>query len=237
MPRLKGSSSSRSHKKHVRGNKGDAKATKKSVDIVSEKDVFNFDMPLDRMTDICRLCNGDQIDGEIMQRSFQIVGADDEPDIYERHNTEAGDTLDPESIWAARYSLQGKYRSFTHFYCALYCPLVEYYGVSWSNLRKEIVRGRCLQCYVCHEKGSTIKCSSTRCNYTVHLPCALKEGFVPTRFVATPGYFCPTHLKVNEEEELKLDSIVETDLSAGREVIPLIMKNDIDDLPFPTNFE
>ena len=71
----------------------------------------------------------------------------------------------------------------------------------------------------------------------MHFPCALREGYTPSRFQALPSYYCPTHTKANEEEEKRLDRIVQFDLSLGREKIPVIMSNEVDDSPFPKNFE
>lgn len=238
MSRVRSDRNGRSHKKHVQGNHREAKSTKTISDCYDcEVDIFDFEVPINRMTDLCRMCNGDQIDGELMQKSFPLCSvADDEGDSCDLQAS-TDDLRDPENVWVSKYSLKQKHRCFVHYNCALYSPQASYDGLNWSNVRKEMVRGRCFECYNCHKKGPTLKCSVGRCSYIVHFPCALKEGYTPSRFQALPLYYCPTHTKTNEEEEKRLDRIVLYDMSLGREKIPVIMVNEVDNLPFPTEFE
>lgn len=235
----------RAHKKHLKGNRPDVRAKKGEFEV--EIDVFDKGLPINKMTDICQLCKGDHYDGELMHKNFSLLagggggggcGGGDEDD-READATKKVDMLDPEGIWASQYSIKSsnKRRSFVHFDCALYAPQISFNGLEWSNIRKEILRGSTLSCYHCHKKGSTILCSQPRCNYIVHLPCAIKEGFLPSRFVNTCGYYCRIHSKTNMDAETHLDKLVESDASLGRETIPVTMKNTIDDLPFPNGFE
>jgi Pre-SET motif/PHD-like zinc-binding domain len=227
----------RAHKKHLKGNRQDVRAKKGEFEV--EIDVFDKGLPINKMTDICQLCKGDHFDGELMHKNFSILGGGGDEDDGEADATKNVDMLDPEGIWASRYSIKSsnKRRSFVHFDCALYAPQISFNGIEWSNIRKEILRGSTLSCYHCNRKGSTILCSQPRCNYIVHLPCAIKEGFLPSRFVNTCGYYCRIHSKQNMDVETHLDKLVELDASLGRETIPVIMENGIDDLLFPTGFE
>ena len=238
MPRARSDRNGRAHKTRHQGNHSEAKSTKPSSDCYEcEIDVFDSELPINKMSDLCRMCGGDHIDGELMQKSFPSSSiADEEGDNFDQQ-ADTNPIRDPENIWVSRFSLKNKNRCFIHYNCALYSPQASFDGIKWSNVRKEMMRGRCFECYNCRKKGPTIKCSAGRCTYIVHFPCALKEGYTPSRFQALPNYYCPTHTKANEEEEKRLDRIVQFDLSLGREKIPVIMSNEIDDSPFPTNFE
>ena len=226
----------RAHKKHLKGNRADAGAKKGEFDV--EVDVFDESLPINKISDICMLCKGDHFDGELMHKTFAaLCGPDD--DEGESEAAKPSTFLDPEGIWASQYSLKNisKRRSFVHFDCALYAPQISFNGVDWSNIRKEILRGNTLSCYHCHQRGSTILCNQPRCHYIVHLPCAIKEGFLPSRFVNTSGYYCRIHAKENSEVEKELDRQVAADISSGREAIPVLIKNNVDELAFPQAFE
>jgi Pre-SET motif/PHD-like zinc-binding domain len=225
----------RVHKQHLKLNRVDVGAKKAGFAV--ELDVFDKNVPINKMTDICQLCKGDHFDGELMHKRFTSLEGSGEHEDGERES--CPDELDPEGIWASRYSIQNNSnrRLFVHFNCALYAPQISFNGVTWSNMRKEIQRGNFLSCFHCRKKGSTILCSQTRCNYIVHLSCAVKEGFRPSRFVNTAGYFCRIHAAENSAVEKELDKQVESDISLGRETIPVIKRDDSEDTPLPQGFE
>ena len=225
----------RVHKKHLKCNRVDVGA--KKGEFAVELDLFDKTIIINKMTDICQLCKGDHFDGELMHKRFTSLEGSGDHEEVERES--CPDELDPEGIWASRYSIQNNSnrRLFVHFNCALYAPQISFNGLTWSNMRKEILRGNFLSCYHCHKKGATILCSQPRCHYIVHLSCAVKEGFRPSRFVNTAGYFCRTHAAENSAIEKQLDEQVESDISLGRETIPVIKRDDSEDTPLPQGFE
>lgn len=225
----------RVHKQHVKCNRVDVRA--KKGEFAVELDVFDKNILINKMTDICQLCKGDHFDGELMHKKFTSLEGSGEHEDGERES--CPDELDPEGIWASRYSIQNNSnrRLFVHFNCALYAPQISFNGLTWSNMRKEILRGNFLSCFHCRKKGSTILCSQPRCNYIVHLCCAVKEGFRPSRFVTTAGYFCRFHTAENSAVEKQLDKQVESDISLGRETVPVIKREDSEDTPLPQGFE
>jgi hypothetical protein len=233
----------REHKKRVNGLRSDANSTKKLK--ISDKNKIKIDevdlsKPIDRMNDICCLCKGDHYDGELMKKNFHDSNVNHEDEDNEIDPNAKDSFLDPEKIWALLYSLQYKSscRIFFHYHCA-YSSLETFHDKnSWFGLRHENWRGSQLDCSRCRKKGATIKCGMSRCNYIVHFPCAIKDGLIPSRFLSSlEDFYCQCHQNINAEKEHQLDLQLLSDLSRGRELMPVIIKNDIDDTPFPSDFE
>ncbi len=108
---------------------------------------------------------------------------------------------DPTEVWISRYSISSSNRRiFVHFHCALACPRVWFTGTEWRNVRREIIRGSSMICTGCGLKGATIGCMVDRCTTVLHLPCAIKEGYLQLRYNAM--FYCQDHrLKLKQETE------------------------------------
>ena len=182
--------------------------------LIWEEDVFYPEMMLDKTKDICSMCGGDNAIGAHLDQSLRMIPEYDDLDAVDVDDAE-NSILDPEGIWASRYSLSKATRVFVHYYCALYSPLAGFHGDKWCNLRKEILRGRCLKCNHCQLSGATLKCANKKCQYGVHLTCMLNEGYEPTRSPKHQTFFCKkcSDLRCKEEEEIETKAM--EDLSSG----------------------
>jgi hypothetical protein len=147
--------------------------------------------------------------------------------------------LDPDGIWASRFSLGSskRRRIFVHFFCALYSPRTWFTGDAWCNLKKEVYRSSGLACKSCNKKGASLGCIVHNCNYVAHIPCALREGLNASSFACTQSFLCREHIIQRRNEELRLDAKVKADITKGRETIQIAVKNNVDETVFPGGFE
>ena len=125
-----------------------------------EEDIFFSEVVLDKTKDVCAMCGGDNAVGECLDQRLRFILEYDDLDAVDVEDLE-NSILDPEGIWASRYSLSKVNRVFVHYYCALYSPVAGFDGVKWCNLRREVVRGRQLKCnnLQCQVSGATLKCA------------------------------------------------------------------------------
>lgn len=169
--------------------------------------------------DICAMCKGGYNMGLSLIRNFSLT---DEDDADEDQTTLANSILDLDGVWASKYGIRiSKTRSvFVHFHCAHYSPRSWFDGANWYNLGKEVVRSGCLACSHCGRKGASLGCSVKKCKNVMHIPCAIQSGY--GRNNLRGRYYCITHTKQREKDEIKEDEEYMQDLSNGKEPIPIL---------------
>ena len=193
-----------------------AKKGKLDDKLTWEEDVFYSEVVLDKTKDVCSMCGGDNAVGEYLDQRLRMIPEYDDLDVIDLEDVE-NSILDPEGIWASRYSLSKASRVFVHYYCALYSPLAGFHSDKWCNLRREVLRGRQLKCNnpQCQVSGATLKCAQKKCQYGVHLTCMLKEGYEPTRSPKHQTFLCKKCNDVRCKEEEDIETKALEDLSLG----------------------
>jgi hypothetical protein len=153
------------------------------------------------------------------------AGKDDKHETTAERKTDSSDDspslLDPERIWISRFSLgHSNRRIFVHYYCALYSPRTWFTGSKWNNVMKEVSRSAFLACSYCKQRGATIGCYEPRCNFVVHLPCAIKIGYRIYRYAHS--FYCSEHSnQIKSKDTRKKHYDVASDISLGKEPIPV----------------
>lgn len=204
----------------------DAKKKKKNLEPVEVPDQFDPEVLLDIKVDICVMCKGNHEVGLRLKEKI-IVRSAEEEDPDEIKAVDPDSILDVNGVWASKYSILRKsQRMFVHYYCALNSPQAIFCGNRWSNLTKEVARGRSLICRYCGQGGATLGCLDNRCHVVMHVPCAVKLGFRRSGFKLS--FLCEDHTKSYLEKELALDDQVRNDLSKGREPVPVTSVNHLD---------
>ncbi|XP_055929883.1 PHD finger protein 7-like [Argiope bruennichi] len=78
-------------------------------------------------------------------------------------------------------------------------------GFLISDIQKEVLRGKKLNCFHCKRKGATVGCCKSICRRTFHFPCGLKNQSLH-QFFGSFSSFCQLHrpvqkpIKIPEEE-------------------------------------
>ncbi|XP_065603367.1 PHD finger protein 7-like [Cyrtonyx montezumae] len=106
--------------------------------------------------------------------------ADDNPDVFGR------------SAWCDRVRI--------HKFCLMFAQVLfreesqEEKGllVSYRDLIRAVQQAEQEQCFVCGERGATIRCAQSGCARSFHLPCAT-EGECVTQFFGEHRSFCGEH--------------------------------------------
>ena len=133
--------------------------------------------------------------------------------------------LDPQGVWASVYPIEmstTQTRLFwVHFVCAIFSPLTWLRTNRWHNLKSEIRRGLFLECCVCKKKGATVGCVVQRCNYIIHVSCAISLGWSPT--ILRKRFTCPCHAARENAADTEADMEYLNDISKGQEAIPITM--------------
>lgn len=116
---------------------------------------------------------------------------------------------------------------FVHFYCALYSPVSWLHnGKNWCNVAQEVRRSFHFTCARCGLKGATLGCMNSKCNYSVHLPCAMEEGWNPS-LVNKCSYQCPAHCLQDKDRRNELSQLELKDLSLGREAVEVTVERSL----------
>lgn len=153
--------------------------------------------------------------------STQLMdSSSDEEDAPEEKSKQAFQP-DSQHIWMSKNPLYiaSNRHAFVHFYCALYSPLSWLHnGKEWRNVAQEVRRSFHFTCAVCGLKGATLGCMNKRCNYSVHLPCAMAQGWAPS-LVNKCSFQCPAHCLQDEDRRNELNQLELYDLSLGREAV------------------
>jgi hypothetical protein len=136
---------------------------------------------------------------------------------------------DSRRIWMSKnpiYTTSNR-KGFIHFYCALYSPMSWLHsGKEWRNVGQEYRRAVHFTCAVCGLKGATLGCMNRKCNYSVHLPCAMDQGWGPS-LVNKCSFQCPTHCSEDQVKRNELNQLELHDLSLGREAVEVAVQRSI----------
>lgn len=135
--------------------------------------------------------------------------------------------LDPQGVWASLYPIdmsttQSKL-TWVHFVCAIFSPLTWLRANRWHNLKAEIRRCQLLECCVCKKRGATVGCFNQRCNYIIHVSCAISLGWSPT--ILRKRFTCPIHTAKVIAADQEADLQYMYDISKGQELIPVTMES------------
>lgn len=152
--------------------------------------------------------------------SCDILDSSSDEDIKEKDNDHTL-VMDPQRIWMSRHPLKvtSNRHDFVHFYCALYSPVSWLHnGKKWCNVAQEVRRSFHFTCARCGLKGATLGCMNRKCNYSVHLPCAMEQGWNPS-LVNKCSYQCPAHRDEDKDRKIELNQLELNDLSLGREAV------------------
>lgn len=149
-------------------------------------------------------------------------------EIEEGHaSLEDRNGLDPQGVWASLYPIdlgvtQTK-PAWIHFTCAIYSPLTWLRGTEWHNLKCEVKRSQGLECCHCKKKGATVGCVIQRCNYIIHVSCAISLGWKPT--ILRKRFLCQHHQNKQVAAETELDLEYLYDISKGQESYFITMES------------
>ena len=135
---------------------------------------------------------------------------------------------DPECIWLSKHPLKvtSVLHKSVHFYCALFAPLSWLHkGNRWFNVAQEVRRSFHFTCSVCGLRGALLSCNNKKCNYGVHLPCAMEQGWIPS-LVNKCSYQCPLHCLQDEDNKNEMTQLERSDISLGRESVEVTASRD-----------
>lgn len=204
-------------------SKGDKRARRGS-DEEYPTDVFDTEKKLDIETDTCALCKQGHMFGVLLKRELESA---DKEDADEPERPQA----DIDAVWISRYGMgSGKKGIFVHFWCAFTCPRAWFTpDRTWKGVHREVTRSSRLKCVDCHKMGAAIGCLVPSCKTSLHLPCALKNGFKISRY-SSNNFICRKHRSDMEREDRKKDDKLPSDFTKGKEKIPIHCNNLIDEL-------
>jgi len=175
---------------------------------IAEPDTFDITSPIDANS-VCSFCQGGRWDGEQLKLKLSWGEVDDREKIVFEDNG-----IDPECIWASKYSLNiggHKQKFFFHFYCAFLSPQAYIFDGKWFNLASERRRSRSFTCKFCNLSGATLGCFERKCSYVLHIPCAVHLGWKPKFVKFSEPFYCSAHDTSYER------ACSEFDISVGKE--------------------
>ena len=170
---------------------------------------------------VCALCKCGKAEGEKLKK---ILGTSEIDDVERLDCIDMN--IDPEGVWVSKYPLknQWKQRKFwLHYFCALFSPRAMFIEKKWYNLYKEVQRSSALVCKSCKRNGASVGCYDIRCNFVVHVPCAIQLGWKPSFHKTSNEFYCPAHADQYYEEDENVISFLSTDISKGSENFPITM--------------
>lgn len=135
--------------------------------------------------------------------------------------------IDSTGTWACVYPIgMSKSRldkmAWSHFVCAAFSPRAWLSSSVWYNLKSEILRSSYFECCLCKQRGASVGCVLGKCNYVVHVYCAIEQlGWRPS--MLRREFMCPEHCcKVAEQLRVE-DGEYDEDISQGHEAMPVTM--------------
>jgi len=145
---------------------------------------------------------------------------------------------DEDIVWLSPNPLVlGNSRVWVHYLCALFSPRAIIVNETWYNVTEEVKRGRRIKCSRCKKPGANLGCSSKGCQISCHFNCARADGWNPSTIaVHINPYFCKGHKEHVRKKEKRGCSKKLSDISGGRESVPVTWVNEVDEEPCPENF-
>lgn len=128
----------------------------------------------------------------------EFVPADDELVKGEKRKCalcggETSDLRSPEGILLGPVRINRSSVTFVHEQCACSSPEVGNDDGRWYNIAKAIRRGRRMKCSICKRNGATVGCFNSSCNFTFHMPCAMKTGWSFDKPEQGKMFYCQNH--------------------------------------------